>query len=443
MRLRFHHSGLFALVFFCVLGSCSQAEAQSGLGTRAKEKKQVEAARTELQQKLKVLKKDISKTENAKERASDALEDSEQAISQANRAIYDLQTEQKSVQAQLDELVAEKKRLDAQLARQKNQLAFFLQQQYMHGDTDRVKLLLSGDNPNRINRQLQYMSYVSQMQAKMIAALNLSVDEIEKNRIATQETKDELDQIASEERDHKKGLEKEKKRHAALLQQLASKLKAQRKEAESLQKDEQRMNNLVGRLSRLIEEQAKAEEAQRVLAEKRRKEKAQRELAEKQGQKSSKAFKPVEEEKEARSDPVLSLSFNDKEGFGRLKGQLRLPVVGDLAVKFGTKRGQAPVMKGLFIKANEGSEVRTIAPGTVVNVQWMRGWGNIIVINHGGDFLSIYGCNQAVLKHQGDQVKMGEVIATAGNTGGNEESGLYFEMRHKGSPFDPMTWMRK
>ncbi|MFZ3288467.1 MAG: peptidoglycan DD-metalloendopeptidase family protein, partial [Telluria sp.] len=98
--------------------------------------------------------------------------------------------------------------------------------------------------------------------------------------------------------------------------------------------------------------------------------------------------------------------------------------------------------KGVFIKADEGSEVKAVAAGRVVFASWMRGFGNLIIIDHGSEYLSIYGNNQALLKHEGDAVKGGDSIASAGNTGGNEESGLYFELRHRGKEFDPASWIR-
>ncbi|MDF3036509.1 MAG: putative peptidase, partial [Paucimonas sp.] len=72
---------------------------------------------------------------------------------------------------------------------------------------------------------------------------------------------------------------------------------------------------------------------------------------------------------------------------------------------------------------------------------WLRGFGNLIIVDHGNQYMTIYGNNQAVLKHAGDAVKVGDVIATAGNSGGNEQSGLYFEMRFQGRAFDPLQWV--
>jgi septal ring factor EnvC (AmiA/AmiB activator) len=128
--------------------------------------------------------------------------------------------------------------------------------------------------------------------------------------------------------------------------------------------------------------------------------------------------------------------------FASLKGQMAAPVSGKIAAKFGSKRGDGPSWKGVFILAHEGAEVRTVAQGRVVFADWLRGFGNLIIVDHGGQYMSIYGNNQSLLKRVGDIVKAGDVIAAAGNSGGNEESGLYFELRHQGRAFDPAGWVR-
>jgi murein hydrolase activator len=432
----------------CILFIGTQAQAANN--ARTTQKRQAESERAELQQKLKALQKDINKTESAKDKASDALDASEQAISETNRSLHELQLEQAATEAKLQQLLAEQERLKAHVERQKRQLADFLRQQYMNGSSDRVKLLLSGDNPSRINRELQYMSYISQTQAKMIDELRESLAAVEKNTQDAQDAKEALDDIANEKRQQKTSLEGEKKRRTELLDQLASKLHAQKKQADNLQKDEQRLSELVTRLNKLIEEQIKAEQARAAQKEKERQERLaaeklrkQQALA-KQGKKPSKADAIDDDEPPktlAKNELTPILGGNDGTAFAKLKGQLRLPVKGELIAKFGTKRSDGPSWKGLFIKAAEGSEIKAIAAGKVVFAEWLRGFGNMIIVDHGGQYLSLYSNNQSVLKRAGDAVKSGDTIATAGNSGGNEESGLYFELRHQGRVFDPMGWV--
>jgi septal ring factor EnvC (AmiA/AmiB activator) len=128
--------------------------------------------------------------------------------------------------------------------------------------------------------------------------------------------------------------------------------------------------------------------------------------------------------------------------FGDLRGKLRLPVRGELTGRFGTPRKSGGVkLKGLFIRAAEGQPVRAIAAGQVVFADWMRGFGNLLIIDHGEGYLSVYANNETLLRQVGDVVAPGEPVATVGATGGNQQSGLYFELRHLGKPFDPLTWV--
>ncbi|MBR7794083.1 peptidoglycan DD-metalloendopeptidase family protein [Undibacterium sp. FT147W] len=434
---------LSSLLCLSITGTAASALAASN--SRALQKNKAEAERAELQQKLKALKTDINKTESAKDQASDALAESEKAISEANRSLRDLQNEQAQTEEKLRQLTEQQQALSAQIEKQKKQLSTFLRRQYMHGDSDRIKLLLSGDNPNRINRDLQYMGYVSQTQAKMIESLRSSLKAAEKNTQDAQEAKAELDEIAEEEKDHKIALEKEKKKHATLVGQLSNKLYAQKKQADNLQKDEQRLSNLVSRLNQLIEEQLKADKQRAEQEEKQRQERiaAQKERAKQAALDKKAGKKPNPNAIDADEPPPKQAKSEAPPAgeFDRLKGQLRLPVKGEILAKFGSKRGDGPSWKGLFIKASEGSEIKAVAAGKVIFADWYKGYGNMIIVGHGDQYMSIYGNNQAVLKHVGDSVKAGDIIASAGNSGGNEESGLYFEIRHQGRAFDPLNWI--
>jgi len=225
---------------------------------RSKQKAAAEAQRAGLQQKLTALKRDISRTESAKDDAADTLAESEEAISNANRALRDLAQEQSETGVKLNALGQEHQQLTATVAKQKAQLSKLLREQYVAGNEDRIKLLLSGDNPNRINRDLQFMAYVSQAQARLLEALRANLLAVEKNQADVQNAKDELEEIAQEERDQKALLVQEKARRAALLASLSQRLVAQRKEAGNVERDEQRMGNLVDKLAKLIEEQAAA-----------------------------------------------------------------------------------------------------------------------------------------------------------------------------------------
>jgi septal ring factor EnvC (AmiA/AmiB activator) len=465
----------FLVLLACAL-SIATAHAAGRPTERSKQKAQAEAQRAGIQQKLTALKKDISRTESEKDDAADELSESEEAISDANRALRELAGEQTATNAKLQDLAAQQEQLAKTIALQKQQLAKLLREHYVAGNEDRIKLLLSGDNPNRINRDLQMMAYVSQAQAKLLGSLRTNLAAVEANQAETQNAKEELEEIAQEQRDQKSLLEKEKAKRAGLLANLSSKLVTQRKEASKLEQDAQRMSGLVDRLTKLIREQeiaaekerkrqqelaaarARAQEEARARALARAKEQqAERERLAREAAKHGKPYKPpapvkeeapqvAEQPAETRPAPKsaeTALAADLPSGaFESLRGRLATPIAGTIGARFGAKRADGPAWRGVFIKAPEGTDVRAVGPGRIVYAKWMRGWGNMIIVNHGGEYLSIYGFNETLLKHEGDAVKAGDVIASAGSTGGNGESGLYFELRHLGKPIDPAGWVK-
>jgi septal ring factor EnvC (AmiA/AmiB activator) len=444
--------------------ACAHADARSS--TRAREKAAAEARRAGVAQQLQVLKREISRTESEKEDAGDALAESEAAISDANRALHDLAQEQADTNAKLAAIAEEQERLAKTIETQKQQLATLLRKHYVAGNEDRIKLLLSGDNPNRINRDLQMMAYVSKAQARLLESLRANLAQVEANRDKTQEAKDDLEDIAGEQREQKAKLEQEKSKRAGLLASLSTKLSGQRKRADTLERDQQRLGNLVDQLTKIIHQQEVAAAAERkrqeALAAARAKaqlEALARAKAERERLAQQKTGKPggkpgarpepeppkvAEQAPPPREEPAPNIlpPAAPEGAFASLRGKLAVPITGKVEARFGAKRPDGgPAWKGMFIKAAEGTEVRATGAGRVVNAQWMRGYGNMIIIDHGGAYLSIYGYNQTLLKRVGDMVKAGEPIATAGNTGGVEESGLFFMLLYQGKPFDPASWV--
>ncbi len=131
-----------------------------------------------------------------------------------------------------------------------------------------------------------------------------------------------------------------------------------------------------------------------------------------------------------------------KGNFAAMKGSLRLPARGDLTGRFGESRPAGGTWRGVFIRAPEETPVHAVAAGTVVFSGWLRGFGNLLILDHGSEYLTVYGNNEAILKEVGDSVAGGETVASAGSSGGQPESGIYFELRHRGSPVDPLLWAK-
>ena len=183
----------------------------------------------------------------------------------------------------------------------------------------------------------------------------------------------------------------------------------------------------------------------RATARSRTPDKRSEKVADKNGETSSDkpAGKAAAREPDPERATAAPSTAQDGAAFANLKGKLKMPVKGELLASFGARRADGPSWKGLFIKAAEGAEVKAVASGEVIFADWMRGFGNLLIVDHGGQYMTIYGNNQALLKRPGDKLKAGDLIATVGNSGGNEQSGLYFEMRYQGRAIDPSSWMNR
>jgi septal ring factor EnvC (AmiA/AmiB activator) len=144
--------------------------------------------------------------------------------------------------------------------------------------------------------------------------------------------------------------------------------------------------------------------------------------------------------KQAQAASTAAAAPTSGEG---LKAGLRWPVRGTVMARFGTDRPEGGVWRGILVRANEGTPVHAVGGGTVVYANWLRGFGNLLIVDHGQQFLSVYAYNQSLLKQAGDPVRAGDTVALAGNTGGQLDSALYFEIRHRGAAVDPVTFLAR
>jgi len=253
---------------------------------------------------------------------------------------------------------------------------------------------------------LHYLTYVSRAAAQMIEAQRVALAELARLKASSEEKALELAALEARGRSDREQLLKERRAHRRLLERIAGEIRSAKKRIQSLLADE-------SRLARLVEEIGKV-------------------LAARPGAGY------------ARATAVPEAGTGAATGvFSTLRGSLRLPVRGELAGRFGGPRNEGGVSaKGVFIRAAEGEPVRAVGAGRVVYADWMRGFGNLLIVDHGEAYLSIYGNNESLLKQTGDPVTLGEPLATVGQSGGNEQTGLYFELRHLGRPFDPLSWVK-
>jgi septal ring factor EnvC (AmiA/AmiB activator) len=293
--------------------------------------------------------------------------------------------------------VAERRRaLESTLAGRQAAIERMLAARQAGGPPDGLRVALSGEDPASVARTLHYAGYVSRAAAAMLGGYRAAIAEAAQLARDAEARRLELLGVEQESRSKRDKVLAERREKRRVFERVAADVRAGRKQIKVLRADESRLSRLVEGLGRVI-------------------------------------YGRVEKVPEARAG---------RQRFSALRGSLRLPVAGELIGRFGAPRGSGIEAKGVFIRAPEGQPVRAIAGGQVVYADWMRGFGNLLIVDHGEAYLSIYANNESLLKQVGEAVSAGEAVATTGASGGNEESGLYFELRHLGKAFDPLRWVK-
>ena len=387
--------------------------------------KKIDAAKedlSDLHEKIDALKKELDSKQEAHKDATDALKDSETAISSANKKLRDINQKQNKNKNTLSTLKKQSLTLNDRLSEQQKKLSNLLRQQYMHGNQSYTQLILQNKNPAEISRDIKYFSYIAKQHAAVIDDMQGNLQKVKDLNNKTAVALQEVAELKTKQEAEKKTLEQQKKQKSKVVKTLSNEISAQRGEIKKLSRDEKNLSNLVERLAKIIPKKIK------------------------KSIKKSKKSTSIDSNDEKPEQVVASVDetpSNDYAGsnFSALKGKLRLPARGELMNRFGSKREDTGITwKGLFIKAAEGADVKTVASGRVVFADWMRGFGNLIIVDHGSGYMSLYGNNQAVLKNVGDEVTAGDAIAAVGNSGGNDSNGVYYELRRNSQPFDPLSW---
>jgi septal ring factor EnvC (AmiA/AmiB activator) len=287
-------------------------------------------------------------------------------------------------------VIAERRRvLERSLAERQKAIGRMLVARQAAGAPDALRVALSGEDPAAVARTLHYASYLTRAAAAILGDYRAAIAEAERLAREAETRRERLKALQAASRADRESMLAERRERRRVLADVALQLRKSRKEIKVLRADAARLARLVDGLTHLLQPQAR------------------------------------------------------KEPFSKLRGRLSLPVRGELITRFGAPRGAAGTeAKGVFIRAPEGRPVRAIAGGQVVYAEWMRGFGNLLILDHGEAYLSIYANNESLLKQVGDVVALGEAVATTGASGGNEETGLYFELRHLGRAFDPLRWVK-
>lgn len=357
------------------------------------------AEERQAQQKLEQVRADMHKLveaqrETAAQRndATNAVRDQELKIAATAKTLHGIDQQLTAQQSSLDGLLQQRGVLDAKLTDQRDALAALLRSAYAMGRDEELKLLLAQDRVDDIGRMLAYYRYFERARVheidsllKDLQALAQVQADIERETAALKQSRDERELQVQQ-------LDTERVQRRRLLGELEAALKDQNLRLAALGKDEKSLLELLAKLRDIFAD--------------------------------------------------IPKHLAGAEPFADLRGRLSWPLHGQLAERFGVMVDGERSSQGVLLAAKTGSEVRAVSHGRVVYADWLRGYGLLLIVDHGDGYLSLYGYNETLLKDVGDWVDAGEVVASSGDSGGHKVPGLYFELRHEGKPFDPNAWMR-
>lgn len=346
-----------------------------------------------LQQRIAGIRARLDAARGQRTKLNRQLEQSEQAIGRLARRLRVLQGQLKRQTRRVETLRVEEREQAQSLQQQRTLLARQVRAAYMMGRQEQLRILLNQEDPAGVSRLLTYFDYLNRERARRMADIRQQLDRLAETRKTVELEQARLAHLEREQRERKLALEKEQFARRKVVAQLAEEIEGQGAHLARLHKDEKQLQALLKGLQQAL------------------------------------ADIPVEP--------------NRQIPFSKVRGHLPWPVKGVIRKAFGDPKIGQLRWDGVMIAAPEGREVRAVHAGRVAFADWLRGFGLLIILDHGDGYMTLYGHNQSLFKEAGDWVETGETIATTGNTGGRRETGVYFAIRHNGKPVNPVRWCRK
>lgn len=329
------------------------------------------------------------------------LKKADETIQSARGELAQVRAKRQGAEQQLQELRAQQNLAGTKLQLERAALARELRLSYMNGRAEQFKLLLNQQDPAQLGRMMTYYGYFGRARAEHIQSINEQLAHIEliKERMSDQTS--QLKEIESESERSAKALAAARQKRAATLAQVETKLKTGTQRLDKMQAEARALERLLESLRQAMEQQA----------------------AQSRGSTGGKA---------TPSAPPAG------------RGTWPWPVKGEVLARFGQSRsGGSLKWEGMLIGSGEGAEVRAPAAGRVLYADWLPGLGLLMVLDHGGGIMSLYGHNEQLFKKVGEQVSRGEVLSAVGDTGVNGRAGVYLEIRNGKTPVDPLNWLGK
>ncbi len=351
----------------------------------------------QLRKQIQTLRSELNSDQERKQDLQSQLRNTETRIGKVAALLKGLKRQLRRQKRDLKKLQKRRKKLRASLQIQRVNLAQQIRAAYVIGQQEYIKILLNQQDPAAVTRTLTYYDYFHRARLERIQSIDTKLADLltVEQKIGRKTAK--LEKNRAEQSSEKSRLEKNRGQRSEVLAKLNQQMKTKGKRLSLMLEDQRRLQRLLNRLA-------------------------------------DEPFDPT---------PRLLTEQGERKAFALLRGKLAWPSRGRLTNRYGSRRKVGRLKwQGLMIKAPEGTDVSAISHGRVAFSDWLRGFGLLTIIDHGDGYMSLYGGNQSLYKEVGDWVEAGEVIASVGNSGGNKDTALYFEIRHKGKPTNPLKWCR-
>lgn len=420
----------FMRVLLLVLSAClllvpaAQAESSSQLRAQARS---TQSDLDSVSREIKTAARKLRLTQAERNKQQKALREAERQIAQLQQSMTRNERETREREARIIVLQDRQRVLAGDRKGQLGQLRQDVQQAYRAGHDDYFKLLLNQENPALLARQLRYYGYLQKARSDRITQLDGTLTELASVEQEEAEQVRKLEGLKVQLAEQQGQLKVAQEKRAEALQVLNSEIKEQDRNLKSLKQDQAALQSLMRRLERAAREQDRLDQQRR-----RNEERLAREAA------NSKTIRPSSPTPQpSREAPAWS---QEPDYTTPYRGNCALPASGGIRAVFGSPRGGGLRWNGIVIAAAAGAPVKVVKSGKVLYADFLRGYGKLVIVDHGGGMMSLYGYNQSLRVRVGESVSAGEAVATVGAADGDAESGLYFEVRLRGRPSQPGNW---
>lgn len=386
----------------------------------------------QLQRDIRELSKEISSQQDESRDLQSEVTKLEKKLGEISDKHHQTEKKIEATLSKLEDSVRKQQKLDAELQAQKSGLAQQLQALYTAGEQSHLRLLLRQDEPSDISRTVRYFEYLNENRVTRIQGIQKTLNDIEAVRTTIEKDNSYLQELNKTLEQQKVDIQGTLKTRSLALDTIKSDIRSAEKKLSKLKIEEA---NLQAVLDRIVANKAKEKQQTSAAAA----------TEEQQAAKPSSTESTTKPAKTTKAETVTNTSsaaLNSGKAFSTLRGQLPWPVSGKIIHSYGSARNEKQRWRGVVLAAPGGSKVKAIAKGRVAFSGWMDGYGHLIIIEHDNNYMSLYGYNRAVYKKEGATVNANETIAAVGNSSGQSQDALYFEIRSGTTPQNPARWCR-